>query len=169
MIVTDIKPDNILISYTTGPDGNRSISAVCLADTEDARKLEKGHEVFGKVGNVYWRSPEGQMGIRIHKASDLWSFAAMVSSQLLKYTHCCPSIITVLTWPFEATANIGLLLPIGHLRLYQAGNICILRTRRRCLARGSGTLPYAQILWTSTARTGRPRQTQSLERGFGNA
>ena len=95
--MVDVKPDNILISYTTGADGNRNINAVCLADTEDARKLEKGHEVFGMVGNVYWRSPEGQMGIRVHKASDLWSFAATVSSPLLKYPHCCPGVMMVLT------------------------------------------------------------------------
>jgi serine/threonine protein kinase len=77
--LTDIKPNNILISYTLGPEGVREIDRVAIADTEDAAKVKKDEGIFVQVGNVLWRSPEAQIGIRVGKASDIWSFGATVS------------------------------------------------------------------------------------------
>ena len=75
---TDVKPNNIMISYTTRPDGIRDIDSVSLSDTEDAAIVKKGEGIFVQVGNVLWRSPEAQAGTRVGKASDIWSFGVTV-------------------------------------------------------------------------------------------
>jgi serine/threonine protein kinase len=82
----DVKPSNIMISYTHGLDGSRNISAVCLADTEDALKLKTGEAIYSVVGNVLRRSPEAQTGTRIDQASDVWSFGVTVCASVLE----CP-------------------------------------------------------------------------------
>jgi serine/threonine protein kinase len=81
----DVGPSNIMISYTPGLDGSRNISAVCLADTEDALKLKMGEAIYSVVGNVLWRSPEAQTGTRVEKASDVWSFGVTVCASVLDY------------------------------------------------------------------------------------
>lgn len=53
-----VKPNNVMISYTSRPDGVREIDGVCLSDTEDAARVKKGEGIFVQVGNVLWRSPE---------------------------------------------------------------------------------------------------------------
>ena len=78
-----MKPDNVMISYTSGPDGARNINAVSLSDTEEAAKVKSGEAIFVKVGNILWRSPEAQTGTRVGKASDVWSFGVTVSTSLL--------------------------------------------------------------------------------------
>ena len=108
--MTDIKPNNILISYTRGPEGVREIDRVAIADTEDAAKVKKDEGIFVQVGNVLWRSPEAQIGIRVGKASDIWSFGATVSNSpsylIYRFTYIIYVLILV---------NIGLLTFIGSL------------------------------------------------------
>ena len=82
---TDVKPNNVLISYTSRPDGVREIDGVSLSDTEDAARVNNGEAIFFQVGNVLWRSPEAQTGTRVGKASDIWSFGVTVIAPLLAY------------------------------------------------------------------------------------
>ncbi|KAH4235072.1 hypothetical protein HBI06_059500 [Parastagonospora nodorum] len=51
----DIKPDNILVNWTCDEEGIKTITNVAL-------------------GNAMWRSPEGQTGRGLSKASDVYSF-----------------------------------------------------------------------------------------------
>lgn len=69
-----------MISYTTKPDGVREICSVSLIDTEEAAKVKKGEAAWFQVGNVLWRSPEAQAGVRVAKPSDIWSFGVTVSA-----------------------------------------------------------------------------------------
>lgn len=82
---TDVKPNNVLISYTSRPDGVREIVGVSLSDTEDAARVNNGEAIFFQVGNVLWRSPEAQTGTRVGKASDVWSFGVTVIVPLFAY------------------------------------------------------------------------------------
>jgi len=80
---TDVKPNNVLISYTSRSDSVREIDRVSLSDTEDAARVKSGEGIFVQVGNVLWRSPEAQSGTRVGKASDVWSFGVTVSAPIL--------------------------------------------------------------------------------------
>ena len=76
----DIKFNNIVIDYTMDSEDQPQIERVNLADLESAAKLKPGHSIQGiQVGNVMWRSPEAHAGIRIGKASDVFSFGIVVS------------------------------------------------------------------------------------------
>lgn len=77
---TDVKFNNIVLDYRKDAEDQVHIGRVNLADPESAAKLEEGHAITGiQVGNVMWRSPEAQAGIRIGKASDVFSFGIVVS------------------------------------------------------------------------------------------
>lgn len=82
--ITDVKPDNILANWTCDEQGNQKVTDVALGDLDIARKLEGG-EPRGKptvVGNVMWRSPEGQTGNGTTKASDVFAFGLVVGVPL---------------------------------------------------------------------------------------
>ncbi|KAI1419098.1 kinase-like protein [Xylaria sp. FL1777] len=72
----DIKLDNVLLNWTVDNEGNEVITDVVLGDSDLARKLEDGHalETGYAIGNVMWRSLEGQTGTTVTKASDIFSF-----------------------------------------------------------------------------------------------
>jgi serine/threonine protein kinase len=77
----DVKFDNIVIEYKMDPENQIHIQKVNLANIESAAKLEDGQHITGiRVGNVMWRSPETQAGIRIGKPSDVFSFGIVVSA-----------------------------------------------------------------------------------------
>ncbi|KAI0506683.1 kinase-like domain-containing protein [Xylaria bambusicola] len=67
----DIKPDNILVNLTCD-----NVTNVALGDFDIACKLEDGHvfQTPHAIGNAMWRSPEGQTGTGVSKASDMFSF-----------------------------------------------------------------------------------------------
>lgn len=88
-VLTDVKPNNVLISYMWNTDGIREIHGVTLPDTEDAARVKKGQGIIAQVGNVLWRSPEAQTGNRVGKASDIWSFGVPVSPGFLAYELTC--------------------------------------------------------------------------------
>lgn len=73
---TDIKPDNILLNWTCDNEGNETVTDVALGDFDIACKLEDGQvlQTPYAIGNAMWRSPEGQTGTGVTKASDIFSF-----------------------------------------------------------------------------------------------
>ncbi|KAF1956011.1 kinase-like protein [Byssothecium circinans] len=72
----DVKPDNILVNWTSDREGNKTISDVNLGDFDIAFKPEGGEPLHTPyaIGNAMWRSPEGQTGKGVTKASDIFSF-----------------------------------------------------------------------------------------------
>lgn len=72
----DIKPDNILVDCTCNEDNAKTVTNVALGDFDIAFKLEKGAllQTPHAIGNAMWRSPEGQTGRGVTKASDIFSF-----------------------------------------------------------------------------------------------
>ncbi|KAI1174832.1 kinase-like domain-containing protein [Nemania sp. FL0916] len=72
----DIKPDNILVNWTCDNQGNMIITDVVLGDFDIAFKSEneKPCNTPYAIGNAMWRSPEGQTGESVTKASDIYSF-----------------------------------------------------------------------------------------------
>lgn len=55
------------------------LEKVVLGDMDCALKLEGEKTLNYKVGNVMWRSPEGQLESGVGKASEVFSFALLVS------------------------------------------------------------------------------------------
>ena len=158
---TDIKPNNVLISYTRNLDGIKEIREVTLSDTEDAAKVKNGEGIFTQIGNVLWRSPEAQTGTRVGKASDIWSFGVTVSPSSLVYGLTCtchlPNVSFLLT--------IGPPPTTGHLRHYQNGHLCVRQTGGWRYAGGRGAFQYAFIFRTPSPGTNRAYQGQSLVLG----
>lgn len=55
------------------------LQKVVLGDMDCALKL-KGEKLLNyRIGNVMWRSPEGQLGKGVGKPSEVFSFALLVS------------------------------------------------------------------------------------------
>jgi serine/threonine protein kinase len=79
--LADVKPDNILVNWTCDKEGNKTVANVALGDFDIAFKLEGGEprQTPYAIGNVMWRSPEGQTGQGVTKASDMFSFGLVVS------------------------------------------------------------------------------------------
>lgn len=75
-----MKPDNILVNWTCDEDGSKTVTDVALADFDIAFKSERGesHQTPYAIGNAMWRSPEGQTGRGVTKASDIFSFGLVV-------------------------------------------------------------------------------------------
>ncbi len=76
-----MKPDNILVNWTSDKEGNKIVTDVALSDFDIAFKSEGGEprQTPYAIGNVMWRSPEGQTGRGVTKASDMFSFGLVVS------------------------------------------------------------------------------------------
>ncbi|KAI1446591.1 kinase-like domain-containing protein [Annulohypoxylon stygium] len=72
----DVKPDNILVNWTCDEQGNATVTNVALGDFDIAYKSENGEprQTPYAIGNAMWRSPEGQTGMGVTKASDMFSF-----------------------------------------------------------------------------------------------
>lgn len=77
----DVKPDNILINCTCDDNGNKTVTDVALGDFDIAFKLEPGLLLRYAIGNVMWRSLEGQTASGVTKASDIYSFGLVVSER----------------------------------------------------------------------------------------
>ncbi|KAG8162571.1 hypothetical protein KVR01_008336 [Diaporthe batatas] len=71
----DVKPDNILIGWAHDGRGQPRVEKVALGDFDLALKLVDEQPLRGPhaVGNVMWRSPEGQSGKGVAKASEIYS------------------------------------------------------------------------------------------------
>ncbi|CZS92512.1 uncharacterized protein RAG0_03124 [Rhynchosporium agropyri] len=70
----DLTPDNILIIWTCDDQGNQVVTDVVLGNFDIAFKPEGGEplQTHYAIGNVMWRSPEGQTARGVTKASDVF-------------------------------------------------------------------------------------------------
>ena len=84
-MLVDMKPDNIFINWTCDEEGNKTVVDVVLGDFDIAFKSEGGEprQTPHAIGNAMWRSPEGQTGRGVTKASDIFSFGLVVSKLYL--------------------------------------------------------------------------------------
>ncbi|KAL2064097.1 hypothetical protein VTL71DRAFT_4591 [Oculimacula yallundae] len=79
---TDIKPDNILINYSSGSHRFGEVALgdcgnACLVDPVDHLRLgENGH----MIGAHRFRSPEAMLNLRWGTATDIWSFGTTLVS-----------------------------------------------------------------------------------------
>ena len=67
------------------------LEKVALGDMDCALKLEGEKLLNATIGNVMWRSPEGQLGRGIGKPSEVFSFALLVwqsRSREVEFTDC---------------------------------------------------------------------------------
>lgn len=78
-----MKPDNILVDWSYDDQGQPKVENVALGDFDLALKLvdEQPLRAPHAVGNVMWRSPEGQSGKGVAKASDIYSLGLVVSGR----------------------------------------------------------------------------------------
>lgn len=78
----DIKPDNILVDWAHDEQGQPRVDKVALGDFDLALHLVDDRPLRAPYapGNVMWRSPEGQSGKGIAKASDIYSLGLVVSA-----------------------------------------------------------------------------------------
>ena len=91
----DLKPDNILVNWTCDEQGNQVITDAVLGDFDIAFKPEGGEPLQTPyaLGNVMWRSPEGQTARGVTKASDVFSFGLVVSEPCSSTkTHAKPCL-----------------------------------------------------------------------------
>lgn len=88
---TDVKPDNILVNWTCDKEGNKTVTDVALGDFDIASKSVTGQprQTPFAIGNVMWRSPEGQTGMGVTKASDMFSFRLVVTEPCSKLRVSC--------------------------------------------------------------------------------
>ena len=91
-ILVNVKPDNILVNWTCDKDGNKIVTDVALGDFDIAFKSEgrESRQTPYVIGNAMWRSPEGQTGKGVTKASDIFSFGLVVGKPCLNSRiHTC--------------------------------------------------------------------------------
>jgi serine/threonine protein kinase len=79
--LADVKPDNILVDWSNDKEGNVTVTDAALGDFDIAFKSEGGEprQAPFAIGNAMWRSPEGQTGRGVTKASDMFSFGLVVN------------------------------------------------------------------------------------------
>lgn len=68
-----------MLNWCFDKDGQYRIGPVVLTDLDCALKLQGEKLLNHRMGNVMWRSPEGQMGKGIGKPSEVFSFGLLVS------------------------------------------------------------------------------------------
>ena len=70
--VADIKSDNVMVDYTSMPDGNVDIERVYLIDTESALPVKGEYYIYDvDIGHRFWRSPEAHARRMIGKPADM--------------------------------------------------------------------------------------------------
>ena len=76
-----MKPDNILVEWACDEHGKKRVTNAVLGDFDIAFKPEGGTPLRTRyaIGNVMWRSPEGQTARGVTKALDVFSFGLVVS------------------------------------------------------------------------------------------
>jgi len=67
-----------MLDWSLDQNGHFKIERVALGDLDCALKLKDNRLLNYRIGNVMWRSPEGQAGKGIGKPSEVFSFGLMV-------------------------------------------------------------------------------------------
>jgi hypothetical protein len=78
-----VKPNNVFLNWYVDEKDQFQLQKAVLGDMDCALKLEGQELLNHKIGNVIWRSPEGQLGKGIGKPSEVFSFALLVSYFLI--------------------------------------------------------------------------------------
>ena len=84
----------MLVDWTLQSDDMVSVTNAALGDFDITVALRAGdaHETPYAVGNVMWRSPEGQTARGVTRASDVYSFGLVVGQPCLDM-ECCDANI----------------------------------------------------------------------------
>jgi serine/threonine protein kinase len=79
--LADIKPDKVLVNWHSDKVGSKTVNNAALGDFDLIFRLEnaKPCNTPYTIGNAMWRSPEGQTGKGVTRASDIYSFGLVVS------------------------------------------------------------------------------------------
>ncbi|KAE9968992.1 hypothetical protein EG328_007146 [Venturia inaequalis] len=91
----DLKPDNVLANWHLDEEEKFHLGKVALGDLDIALKLEDEKPFNHRIGNVMWRSPEGQLGKGVGKHSEVFSFGLL-----------CFYVITGVEWLHADFANL---------------------------------------------------------------
>lgn len=78
-----MKPNNVMLNWSLDENGRFRIERVVLSDLDCALKQKGEKFLVHRMGNVMWRSPEGQIGKGIGKPSEVFSFGLVVSELCL--------------------------------------------------------------------------------------
>ncbi|KIM99317.1 hypothetical protein OIDMADRAFT_181652 [Oidiodendron maius Zn] len=73
----DVKPNNVFLNWYVDEKDNFQLEKVALGDMDCALKLEGQKLLNQRMGNVMWRSPEGQLGKGVGKPSEVFSFGLL--------------------------------------------------------------------------------------------
>lgn len=74
-----MKPSNVFLNWYVDEKDQFQLEKVVLGDMDCALKLQGQKLLNQRMGNVMWRSPEGQLGRGVGKTSEVFSFALLVS------------------------------------------------------------------------------------------
>lgn len=80
--IPDVKPNNIFLNWFVDSRDRFHLQKVVLGDMDCALKLEGEKLLNSRIGNVMWRSPEGQLGKGVGKPSEVFSLALLVGPML---------------------------------------------------------------------------------------
>ena len=72
-----------MLNWNPDENGRFRIERVVLSDLDCALRLKGGKLLDYRMGNVMWRSPEGQIGKGIGKPSEVFSFGLVVNELCL--------------------------------------------------------------------------------------
>ena len=110
-IVTDIKPDNILVDWKLSHDQEIVVEHVQITDVEDACHLPPGHAISGlQVGNWMWRSPEAHAQGPFNTSSDMFSFGLVVTfkeTHTICHSRCPLQFLHVLLYMNSVANNLS--------------------------------------------------------------
>ncbi|KAF2790762.1 calcium/calmodulin dependent protein kinase-like protein [Melanomma pulvis-pyrius CBS 109.77] len=73
----DVKPNNVFLNWYVDSSDEFRLEKVVLGDLDCALKLQGEKLLNHRIGNVMWRSPEGQLGRGVGKPSEVFSFALL--------------------------------------------------------------------------------------------
>lgn len=77
-----MKPDNVFLNWYVDENDQFHLEKLALGDMDCGLKMEGQKLLNHRIGNVVWRSPEGQLGKGVGKPSEVFSFGLLVNQHL---------------------------------------------------------------------------------------